>query len=153
MNIINAQVEVLKEAFKEKRKYKNIIYGTLEDKVIIGNNTTLYVIPKKECAIDLTNIDSNNVKIIQESGLKGFINDDKYTRVILTNDIKVYDKRTLRVFSKDDEKIYVDDDLLKYFDLKKSTFKGYNSKSPIYIYEYEVMVGMVLPVVGIVESL
>ena len=145
MNIINAQVEVLKEAFKGKRKH-NVIYGTLEDKVIIGNNAILYVIPKEECGIDLTNVDCNNVNIIQESVLKGFINDDKYTSVILANDIKVYDKTTLRVFSKDDEKIYVDDALLKYFDLKKSTFKGRNSKSPIYIYEYEVLVGLVMPV-------
>ena len=145
MNIINAQVEVLKEALKGKRKH-NVIYGTLEDKVIIGNNTILYVIPKEECGIDLTNVDCNNVNIIQESVLKGFINDDKYTSVILTNDIKVYDKKTLKVFSKDDEKIYVDDALLKYFDLKKSTFKGRNSKSPIYIYEDEIMVGLVLPV-------
>ena len=144
MNIINAQVEVLKEALKGKRKH-NVIYGTLEDKVIIGNNTILYVIPKEECGIDLTNVDCNNVNIIQESVLKGFINDDKYTSVILNNDIKVYDKTTLRVFSKDDEKIYVDDALLKYFDLKKSTFKGRNSKSPIYIYEYEVLVGLVMP--------
>ena len=143
MNIINAQVEVLKEAIKKKNA---VIYGVLDDKVIIGNGNRLYIIPKKECGIDLTNVDSNNVRIIQESGLKGFINDDKYTSVILTNDIKVYDKTTLRVFSKDDEKIYVDDALLKYFDMKKSTFKGRNSKSPIYIYEYEVMVGVVLPV-------
>ena len=145
MNIINAQVEILKEALTGIRKH-NVIYGTLEDKVVIGNNTILYVIPKEECGIDLTNVDCNNVNIIQESVLKGFINDDKYTSVILTNDIKVYDKTTLRVFSKDDEKIYVDDALLQYFDLKKSTFKGRNSKSPIYIYEYEVMVGLVLPV-------
>ena len=145
MNIINAQVEILKEALKGKRKH-NVIYGTLEDKVIIGNNTILYVIPKEECGIDLTNVDCNNVNIIQESVLKGFINDDKYTSVILNNDIKVYDKTTLRVFSKDDEKIYVDESLIKYFDLKKSTFKGRNSKSPIYIYEDEVMVGLVLPV-------
>ena len=143
MNIINAQIEVLKEALKNKN---TVIYGVLLDNVIIGNANRLYIIPKKECGIDLTNVDSNNVRIIQESGLKGFINDDKYTSVILTNDIKVYDKTTLRVFSKDDEKIYVDDALLKYFDMKKSTFKGRNSKSPIYIYEYEVMVGVVLPV-------
>ena len=105
--------------------------------------------PKISKVVDLTNVDSNNVRIIQESGLKGFINDDKYTSVILTNDIKVHDKTTLRVFSKEDEKIYVDDGLLKYFDLKNSTFKGRNSKSPIYIYEYEVMVGVVLPVVNV----
>ena len=143
MNIINAQVEVLKEALKNKN---TVIYGELLDNVIIGNGNRLYIIPKKECGVDLTSIDSNNVKIMQESGLKGFINDDKYTSVILTNDIKVHDKTTLRVFSKDDENIYVDESLIKYFDLKKSTFKGRNSKSPIYIYEYEVMVGLVLPV-------
>ena len=146
MNIINAQVEVLKEALKGKRKH-NVIYGTLEDKVIIGNNTILYVIPKEECGIDLTNVDCNNVNIIQESVLKGFINDDLCENITLTDDKKVVDKKTLRVFSNGDENIYVDDALLKYFDLKKSTFKGRNSKSPIYIYEYEVMVGVVLPVV------
>ena len=143
MNIINAQVEVLKEALKGKRKH-NVIYGTLDDKVIIGNETRLYVIPKKECAIDLTNVAC--VQILQESTLKNFMNDNLYENVTLTDDKKVVDKKTLRVFSKGDENIYVDESLIKYFDLKKSTFKGRNSKSPIYIYEYEVMVGLVLPV-------
>ena len=147
MNIINAQVEVLKEALKGKRKH-NVIYGTLEDKVIIGNANRLYIIPKKECAIDLTNVAC--VQVLQESTLKNFVNDNECTEIELTNDIrKLDDKRTLRVFSKEDEKIYVDDALLKYFDLKKSTFKGRNSKSPIYIYEYEVMVGVVFPVVKV----
>ena len=145
MNIINAQVEVLKEALNGKRKHK-VIYGTLDDKVIIGNNTILYVIPKEECGIDLTNVDCNNVNIIQESVLKGFINDDLCENITLTDDKKVVDKKKLRVFSKGDENIYVGGALLKYFDLKKSTFKGRNSKSPIYIYEYEVLVGLVMPV-------
>ena len=67
MNIINAQVEVLKEAFNEKRKHK-VVYGTLEHKVIIGNVMRLYVIPKWECAIDLTNVCC--VEPLQESTLK-----------------------------------------------------------------------------------
>ena len=145
MNIINAQVEVLKEAFKGKRKH-NVIYGTLEDKVIIGNNTILYVIPKEECGIDLTNVDCNNVNIIQESVLKGFINDDLCENITLTDDKKVVDKKTLRVFSKGDENIYVDEFLIKNFDLKRSTFKGKGARSIVYIYEDEVMVGLVLPV-------
>ena len=146
MNIINAQVEGLKEALKNKN---TVIYVVLLDNVIIGNGNRLYIIPKKECGVDLTNIDSNNVKIMQESTLKNFMNDNLYENVTLTDDKKVVDKKTLRVFSKGDENIYVDDALLKYFDLKKSTFKGRNSKSPIYIYEYEVMVGVVLPVVNV----
>ena len=143
MNIINAQVEVLKEALKKKN---TIIYGVLLDNVVIGNGNRLYIIPKKECGVDLTNIDSNNVKIMQESSLKNFMNDDLCENVTLTNDIKVADKKTLRVFSNGNENIYVDESLIKYFELKNSTFKGHNSKSPIYIYEYEVLVGLVMPV-------
>ena len=142
MNIINAQVEILKEALKNKN---TVIYGVLLDNVIIGNDNILYIIPKKECAIDLTNIDSNNLKIIQESTLKNFINDNLYENVTLTDDKKVVDKKTLRVFSNGDENIYVDESLIKYFDLENSTFKGRNRKSPIYIYEDYNMVGLVLP--------
>ena len=143
MNIINAQVEVLKEGLKNKN---TVIYGVLLDNVIIGNSNRLYIIPKKKCAVDLTNIDSNNVKIFPETTLKNFINDNLYENVTLTDDKKVSGKKTLRVFRKGDENIYVDETLIKYFDLKNSTFKGHNSKSPIYIYEDYNMVGLVLPV-------
>ena len=146
MNIINAQVEVLKEALKNKN---SVLYGVLLDNVIIGNNNRLYIIPKKKCGVDLTNIDSNNVKIIQESSLKNFINDNLYENITLTNDKKVVDKKTLRVFSNGNKNIYVDESLIKYFDLENSTFKGRYQKSPIYIYEYEVMVGVVMPVVNV----
>ena len=144
MNIINAQVEVLKEALKNKN---TVIYGVLLDNVIIGNGNRLYIIPKKECGVDLTNIDSNNVKIMQESSLKNFMNDDLCENITLTDDKKVVDKKTLRVFSKGDENIYVDEFLIKNFDLKNSTFKGKGARSIVYIYEDEVMVGVVLPVV------
>ena len=143
MNIINAQVEVLKEALKNKN---TVIYGVLLDKVIIGNCNRLYFIPKKECGVDLTNIASNNIKIMQESSLKNIINDNLYENVTLTDDKKVVDKKTLRVFSKGDENIYVDEFLIKNFDLKRSTFKGKGARSIVYIYEDEVMVGLVLPV-------
>ena len=143
MNIINAQVEVLKEALKKKN---TVIYGVLDDKVIIGNGNRLYIIPKKECGVDLTNIDSNNVKIMQESNLKSLMNDNLYDNITLTPDKKVVDKKTLRVFSKGDENIYVDEFLIKNFDLKRSTFKGKGARSIVYIYEDEVMVGLVLPI-------
>ena len=142
MNIINAQIEVLKEALKNKN---TVVYGVLLDNVFIGNGNRLYIIPKEECGVDLTNID-NNVKIMPESTLKNLINDNLFENVTLTNDKKVIDKKTLRVFSKGDENIYIDESLLKYFDLENSTFKGKNRKSPIYIYEGYTMVGLVLPV-------
>ena len=143
MNIINAQVEVLKEALKNKN---TVIYGVLDDKVIIGNGNRLYIIPKKECGVDLTNIDSNNVKIMQESTLKNFMNDDLCENITLTDDKKVVDKKTLRVFTNGKENIYLDERLMKNFDLKHSTFKGKGARSIVYIYEDEVMVGFLLPV-------
>lgn len=141
MNIINAQVEVLKEVLKKK---STVLYGVLLDNVIIGNDKRIYIIPKKKCGVDLTNIDSN-VKILPESTLKNLINDNLYENVTLMDYKKVIDKKTLRVFIKGDENIYVDETLIKYFDLENSTFKGHNSRSPIYIYEYGVIVGLVLP--------
>ena len=144
MNIINAQVEVLKEALNGKRKHK-VIYGVLDDKVIIGNDARLYIIPKEECAIDLTNVAC--VQVLQESTLKTFVNDVECTEIELTNDIRVLDdKRTLRVFTNGKENIYLDERLMKNFDLKNSTFKGKGARSIVYIYEDEVMVGFLLPV-------
>ena len=144
MNIINAQVEVLKEALNGKRKHK-VIYGTLDDKVIIGNEARLYVIPKEECGIDLTNVAC--VQVLLESTLKTFVNDVECTEIELTSDIRVLeDKRTLRVFTNGKENIYLDERLMKNFDLKNSTFKGKGARSIVYIYEYEVMVGFLLPV-------
>ena len=144
MNIINAQVEVLKEALNGKRKHK-VVYGTLEDKVILGNDTILYVIPKKDCAIDLTNVCC--VQVLEESTLKRFVNDNECTELRITNDIRALDdKRTLRVFTNGKENIYLDERLIKNFDLKNSTFKGKGARSIVYIYEDEIMVGFLLPV-------
>ena len=144
MNIINAQVEVLKEALKGKRKH-NVIYGTLDNKVIIGNDIRLYVIPKEECVIDLTNI--AGVRVLQQSILKNFVNDDKCTKIELTNDIReLHNKTTARIFTNGKENIYLDERLIKNFDLKNATFKGKGAKSIVYIYENEVMVGLCCPI-------
>ena len=143
MNIINAQVEVLKEALNRKRKHR-VVYGVLDDKVIIGNDTRLYIIPKEECAIDLTNVSC--VQVLQESILKRFVNDSECEELTLTNDIRALDdKRTLRLFTNGKENIYLDERLIKNFDLKNSTFKGKGSRSVVYIYEDEVMVGFLMP--------
>ena len=145
MNIINAQVEVLKEALNGKRKHK-VIYGTLDDKVIIGNDIRLYVISKEECAIDLTNVAC--VQVLHESTLKRIVNDNECDKLTLTNNLEVLDdKRTLRVFTNGEKNIYLDDCLMNNFDLKHSTFKGKGARNIVYIYEDYNMVGLVLPII------
>ena len=145
MNIINAQVEVLKESLKNGKRKHNVMYGTLGNKVIIGNDIRLYVIPKEECAIDLTNI--AGVRILQQSILKNFVNDDECPDIELTNDIReLHNKITARIFTNGKENIYLDERLIKNFDLKNATFKGKGAKSIVYIYESEVMVGFCCPI-------
>lgn len=133
MNIINAQVEVLKEALKGKSKHR-CLYGTFNDNVIIGNDIKLYCISKNECAIDLTNIE--NVNIVSDTTLNRIFNDSDCKQLKITNELEVLDNRiTLRVFKNDIEKKYVNEQLLKNFDLMKSTFMSVPKSPIVYIYE------------------
>ena len=116
----------------------------LGNKVIIGNDIRLYIIPKEECAIDLTNI--VGVRVLQETTLKQFVNDNECPDIELTNDIReLHNKITARIFTNGKENIYLDERLIKNFDLKNATFKGKGAKSIVYIYENEVMVGFCCP--------
>lgn len=141
MNIINAQVEVLKEALKGKSKHR-CLYGTFNNNVIIGNDVKLYCIPKYECGIDLSNIE--NVKILTDTNLKQIFNDSDCKELKLTDEIVlINNKTTLRVFKNDIEKKYVDEQLLKNFDLMNSTFMSIPKSPIVYIYEDWNMKGLV----------
>lgn len=75
------------------------------------------------------------------------IDDSKAVDAVHTNQIVVDRERNLHIFEVGKEKVYVDEALMKYFDLDESTFKGTNRKSPIFIYENgDHLVGVVLPV-------
>ena len=142
MNTINAQVEVLKEALKGKSKHR-CLYGTFNDTIIIGNAIKLYCIPKTECAINLSNIE--NVTILSDTTLQNILNDSDCKQLKLTNELQIVDnKTTLRVFKNDIEKKYVDENLLKNFDLMNSTFMSIPKSPIIYIYEDWDMKGLVL---------
>lgn len=147
MNIIGAQVETLKECLKGKRK-RSVVYGTLDDKVIFGNDCRLYIIPKNQCGIDLSNI--NGVNVLQSETLRKFVYDNESVELTPTNNIRLLDdKRCVRMFTYGEEHIYLDESLIKNFDLKNATFKGKGSRSVVFIYENGYMVGLLLPVVNV----
>lgn len=141
MDIINAQIEVLKEALKGKSK-RRCLYGSFNNNVIIGNNIKLYCISKNECAIDLSTIE--NVKILTDTNLKQLFNDSDCKRLKLTNEIEIDNKDALRVFKNDIEKKYVNEKLLKNFDLMNSTFMSIPKSPIVYIYEDRNIKGLVL---------
>ena len=126
MDIINAQIEVLKEALKGKSKHR-CLYGSINNNVIIGNDIKLYCISKNECAIDLSTIE--NVMILTDTNLKQIFNDSDCKQLKLTDEIQLIDNKiALRVFKNDIEKKYVNEKLLKNFDLMNSTFDGSTNK-------------------------
>ena len=149
MKIINAQVDVLKEVYK---KNKNLVYGTMGDSIVYGDAHRLYITPKELVGINLYHF--VDVKYFTEDNLKRLLYDKECEEVTLTNEIVIADKVNskfkgkLRVFKVNDEQIYVDEKLLKNFDLESDvvTFKGKKWNSPIFIYENDVMVGLVCPV-------
>ena len=137
MNYINAQKEILTEYLKEKKA----VFGRVGDKVFYGTPFKIYVTPANKVGIDF-----KNVQPIAENTLKSFTDDRNLTDTYLTPEMVSDDKRILRVFENEKGKIYVDEKLLKNFNLSKSTFKGSEPNKPIFIYENEMMVGFVFPV-------
>lgn len=62
------------------------------------------------------------------------------------NVITTKSKLKLHRFVVNGQDVYVNEKILKYFDLENSTFKGTDNTAPIYIYELGSLVGLVLPV-------
>lgn len=60
--------------------------------------------------------------------------------------VKNRTKMKLHSFIVNEETIYVNDNFLKYFDLDESKVTGSGKRSPIYIWEGDVVVGLLLPV-------
>lgn len=145
MKIVNAQVEVLKEAYKGKT---SLVYGSMGDSIVYGNEHRLYITPTEQVGIYLHHFD--DVKVVTQDNLKCLLYDKEYEEATLTNKIVIADEAggKLRVFKVGEEKVYVDERLLKNFDLNSDvvTFKGKTYNCPIFIYENNTMVGIVCPV-------
>lgn len=128
-----------------RHKPFNYFYSETNDKIYICPQGHYFVIiPKTQFYLDKEQVFKN---IAPLKNMKSFLNPDNSQVAIDTHTIiAIESKMKLHEFVIDDESIFVDERLLKYFELEKSTFKGTNRKSPIFIYEYEELVGAVLPV-------
>ena len=143
------QQDLLKAADERdgyKHKFFNYPWFETDDKIFICPQGYYFIaILKVQFYMDKEKVFKNITPI---NG-KSFLNPDNLqmatdTHTIVVADVKA--KMKLHKFVIGDEVIFLDENNLKYFDLEDSTFKGTNRKNPIYIYENEEMVGMVLPV-------
>ena len=136
MNYIKAQQEILTDYLKEKR----VIFVKVDDKVVYGTPFKLYITPANKVGINFEGTS------ISKDTMERILNDKDAKDVYLSEECIKDDKKVIRCFKNGDFKIYVDEKLLKNFDLPNCTFKGIGATAGLFVYENEIMVGFVLPI-------
>lgn len=144
MKYLKLQSDLIKAAEKrdgwknECFKYK---YGIKDDVIVIISNFKFWVIPLSNFYLDINKV----FPFEQIHNLDLFIRKAEY-EVTFTGLSKIIDKKNLLIFDCNGKSVYIDESLLKDFDIEYSSLRGNDEKSPIQIYENDVLVGAVLPV-------
>lgn len=133
MKINKVNEEFVKIYFKTKK----VFYQKVNKYVYLSDSYRIYRLNEENCLLDTS-------KFI-EAPLEKFMQDNQYNEGIITNEF-VVDKYKLRVIKtfEENEIIYVNDNFLKLFDDPHVMVK--DKISPIYVYEKDEIVGMLLPV-------
>ena len=154
MNVLKLQNDLLKKAYNRDYNYKKDdtgVYSVCEyectNYLAYSDKHAVYMIPEFLLYIDINKIFPGE----PTKALDRIINNSKdvnLVEVLDTDTIKMQDKSKLHIFKIDDEEIYVDEKLLKYFDFKNDiSFFGAGKKSPIYVFEQDILMGLVLPTI------
>lgn len=145
MKYLKIQNDLMKKAFaRDDYKHKSFrcSWG-------VDSDDEVWVFPDGLYGVRLScpfcYIDPLSVFNTPQIPINKIIDDSKAVDAVHTNRIVVDNERNLHIFEVGKEKVYVNEKLMKYFDLDESTFKGTNRKAPIFIYENNTLVGLVLP--------
>lgn len=145
MNYLKIQQNLLK-AVDAKHKSFNTYYCVTEDKVwVIHEGVLMMGIPKNLFYLDVDKI----WKDIQPFKIETLFKDtwnlksavDTNTTIQVTEFKK---KLNLHKFVVDGEEVYIQEKYLEFFD-PDARFEGRNSKAPLYVYENDEFVGLILP--------
>jgi len=151
MNYLKVQQNLLKAADARdgwKHKDFNIYYFITEDKVwMCPEGQWIIGIPRNQFYLDIDKIWKDIKPIQGETFLKepGDLKPAVDTNSIVQS--TTFQKKTnLHKFMVDDKAIYVKEDYLKFFE-SDAHFEGTNDRSPLYVYENNELVGLILPVI------
>lgn len=132
MKINKVNEEFLKLYFKNKR----VFYQKVNKYVYLSDSYRIYRLNEENCLLDTSKFIENH--------LENFMNCTNYKEGIITNEL-IVDKYKLRVIkTTEDKRIYVNDNYLKLFD--NPIVMVIDETSPIYVYEKDELVGMLLPI-------
>ena len=147
MNYVKLQTDILKAKFIEDTRGRKspFMYGFYEESVaIIIDGHYMALVPKCAFYLDLEKVFPKLVPVDVKKMIKPYDTETiTDTGMIRT----VGDGHKVRVFSGKNDQIWIDEKFFKYFGKDDVTeYRGINKKYPIYLYEYEVLVGMLSPV-------
>lgn len=151
MDYSKIQIAALKAAniYEVKGTVNTYKYGEIDNTVCICKDYYAVFIPKSLYFLDSYKVFSSP----PIDNIEKMFNEDCCVPLEDTHEEKsvvIYGKKlVLHKLRNGDEEIFIDTVILKEFGFGKGdlTFKGSSYKSPVYVYENSILLGLILPVV------
>lgn len=154
MDYIKLQNDLMKASFNRDKKGKlfNGVYLEREYDTIVGfNGSAIYCIYNDELYINCEKVFAGRSSQNFKNVVDGVMNSDDYEPLTNTRTIeqrKINGKKAmLYKYNNSKGDIYINKDLLKYFDMERLVLIGGDNRRPIRAYEDNTFVGIVCPTV------
>lgn len=148
MRITKIMTDLLKAV--DKKKVQTYNYGADDDYIyILPDGYRGYRIPKELFLIDLEKALPNKTPLYDPSKI---FDDSNTESAVKTNEIRAIDKGHVVKIKGETTHVWLNVEYLKEFETN-CTFKVIKPTSPVYVYEYEELVGVVLPVRMVEDSI
>ena len=152
MNTLKLQNDLTKAAFNRDKKGKlfNGVYLNRDYDTLVGfNGSAIYVIYNDELYIDCEKVFAGRSPQNFENVINSVMDNEDYEPLTNTRTIeqrKINGKKAmLYKFNNSKGDIYINKDLLKYFDMDKLVLIGGDNTQPIRAYEDNTFVAIVCP--------
>ena len=152
MNYIKLQQDLIKAANNRDKKGKlfNGVFLNREYDTLVGfNGSAIYTIYNDELYIDCKKVFNGRSPQNFENVINSVMDNKDYESLVNLNTIeqrKINGKKAmLYKFNNSKGDIYINKDLLKYFDMDRLVLIGGNNAQPIRAYEDNTFVGIVCP--------
>lgn len=145
MNILKIMTDFLKQVSKDDTA--RVLFGIDEEFTYLSpDGYRCFVIPNDKFLIDLSKAVPYKLPI--ENIKEKFFNDQNSREAVKTIKLTRVGNSNVIAIANDEVTTWVREDYLKEF-AKDCTFKISSPKSPVFVYEKNILVGMILPVAGI----
>lgn len=145
MNVVKIQQDLIKDCLNNKAS--NWFIFSYKSAVVLLNKCQVFIFPDKDFLLQESKLRAAGVH--SSDTFKNVIDQGAYAETARKTGISMeFHGKDCMELNKlgSNEPIYINKQLLKYYG-KNMSFKVIDSKSPVFVYEKDTLVGIVLPVV------